>query len=45
MQELLEELDIIGRFDIEGKRPHYGEVSGKQRKIYESFGFTESNML
>ena len=45
MQELLDELDIIERFDIEGKRPHYGEVTGKQRKIYDCFGFTGPNVL
>ena len=45
MQELLDELDIIERYNVEGKRPHYGEVTGKQRKIYESFGFTAPDML
>lgn len=45
MQELLDELDIIKCYDMERKRPHYGEVTGKQRKIYECFGFTVPDML
>ncbi len=38
IQSLLDELDVIERFDYEGQRVHYGEITEKQRKIYEAFG-------
>lgn len=45
MQQFLDELDGIERYEQEGKRPHYGEVTGKQRTLYELFGFTTPDML
>ena len=45
MQQLLDELDCIERYDQEGKRPHYSEVTGKQRAIYECFGVSAPDML
>lgn len=45
MQQLLDELDCIERYDQQGKRPHYGEVTGKQRAIYEYFGISAPDML
>lgn len=38
IQTLLDELDVIERFHYEGQRTHYGEMTDKQRKIYEAFG-------
>lgn len=38
IQSLLDELDVIERFDYEGQRVHYGEITERQRKIYEAFG-------
>ncbi|MFA6715908.1 MAG: IS1634 family transposase, partial [Victivallaceae bacterium] len=38
IQSLLDELDVIERFDYAGQRIHYGEITEKQRKIYEAFG-------
>ncbi|MGI5872487.1 MAG: hypothetical protein ACOX8T_10690 [Bacillota bacterium] len=37
-QSLLDELDVIERFDYRGQRTRYGEITGRQRKIYEAFG-------
>lgn len=34
MQELLDELDIIEQFHQPGKRPHMGEITEKQKKLY-----------
>jgi transposase len=36
MQELLDELDIIERFQQPGKSPHLGEITEKQMKLYEA---------
>jgi len=38
IQSLMDELDVIERFDYEGQRTHYGEITERQRKIYEAFG-------
>jgi transposase len=45
MQQLLDELDCIERYQQEGKRTNYGEVTSKQRAIYEHFGMTPPDML
>ena len=36
MQELIDELDIIERFQHPGKSPHLGEMTVKQQKLYEA---------
>ncbi|MDO9508538.1 MAG: hypothetical protein Q7I97_04230 [Thermovirgaceae bacterium] len=38
LQELLDELDIIERFEQTGKRHHIGEVTKKQSHLYECLG-------
>lgn len=38
MQELLDELDIIERFDLPGHRHHIGEMTKKQMFLYECLG-------
>lgn len=38
MQELLDELDIIERFDLPGHRHHIGEITKKQLYLYECLG-------
>lgn len=38
LQGLLDELDVIERFEQPGKKPHIGEVTKKQANIYEAFG-------
>ena len=38
IQSLLDELDVIERFDYQGQRTRYGEITERQRKIYEAFG-------
>ncbi len=45
LQEVLDELDAVEQFDQQGKRPHYGEVTGKQRKLYEYLGIKPPGML
>jgi hypothetical protein len=45
MQQVLDELDGIERYEQEGKRTNYGEVTGKQRTLYNHFGFAPPNML
>lgn len=35
MQELLDELDVIERFQRPGQRPHVGEITSKQKELYE----------
>jgi transposase len=45
MQHLLDELDCIERYEQEGKRTNYGEVTGKQRTLYKRFGFDQPNMI
>ncbi len=38
LQGLLDELDIIERFEQPGSKPHVGEMTKKQLAIYEAFG-------
>lgn len=38
IQSLLDELDVIERFDYQGQRTRYGEITERQRKIYKAFG-------
>ena len=45
LQEVLDELDGVEQFDQNGKRPHYGEVTGKQRKLFEYLGIKPPGML
>lgn len=45
MQTLLDDLDIIERFDYQGQRYHCSEITKKQRHIYECFGVNPPNML
>ena len=39
MQDFLDELDIIERFDLPGRRHHVGEMTKKQQKLFELLGF------
>jgi transposase len=39
MQEMLDQIDLIERFDMKGRAPRYGEITKKQREIYETLGF------
>jgi transposase len=45
MQTLLDDLDIIERFDYPGQRYHCSEITKKQQQIYACFGFIPPNML
>jgi hypothetical protein len=38
MQELLDELDIIERFEQPGRRHRIGEITKKQLYLYECLG-------
>jgi transposase len=38
MQELFDELDVIEKFQQPGSSPYYGEITLKQRKLYEALG-------
>ncbi|MCX6053613.1 MAG: transposase, partial [Chloroflexi bacterium] len=38
LQELLDELDMIERFEQPGKKERIGEVTKKQQELYESLG-------
>lgn len=38
MQELLDELDVIERFDLPGHKHHIGEMTKKQLHLYECLG-------
>lgn len=38
LQGLLDELDVIERFEQPGRRHHIGEMTHKQLKIYQAFG-------
>jgi transposase len=40
LQDVLDDLDLIERFKEPGKRPRIGEVTKKQRNLYESLGFS-----
>jgi len=43
LQELLDELDIIERFEHPGNKIFVGEVTKKQQELYESLGFDAPN--
>lgn len=45
MQTLLDELDLIERFDVEGQRYHCSEITEKQKELYASFQIEPPNML
>jgi len=45
MQLLIDELDLIERFDYEGKRFHCSEITKKQEHIYDCFGIEPPTML
>jgi hypothetical protein len=45
MQTLLDELDIIERFDYEGQRYHCSEITKKQKGLYSSFQVDPPSML
>lgn len=45
IQTLLDELDIIERFDVEGQRNHCSEITKKQKGLYASFQVEPPNML
>jgi len=45
MPLLLDELDLIERFDYEGKRFHCSEMTKKQEYIYTCFGVNPPSML
>jgi hypothetical protein len=38
LQELLDELDVIERFEQPGRQPRIGEITQKQKKLYACFG-------
>ena len=38
MAEVLDQLDVIECFEQEGKKMSIGEVTEKQRRLYEAFG-------
>jgi transposase len=38
MQELFDELDVIEMFHLPGGAAFYGEITDKQRKLYDAFG-------
>ena len=40
LQEVLDDLDLIERFEEPGRRPRIGEVTKKQRELYGSLGFS-----
>jgi len=40
MTDLLDTLDVIERYQSPGRRPHMGEITGKQKKLYAHFGIT-----
>jgi transposase len=38
LQELLDELDVIERFEYPGRQPRIGEITQKQKNLYACFG-------
>jgi len=38
LRELLDELDVIERFECSGKKARFGEITGKQKELYACFG-------
>jgi transposase len=45
MQKLLDDLDVIERYDFHGKKAHFSEITGKQKALYECFGVETPGML
>ena len=45
MQKLLDDLDVIERYELPGKRPHFSEITAKQKALYECFGAQPPDML
>jgi hypothetical protein len=45
MQSLFDRLDVIERYEFEGQRRHYSEITDKQRKLYLCFGVNPPNTL
>ena len=45
LQKVLDEQDGVEQFDQHGKSPHYGEVTGKQRKLFEFLGIKLPGMV
>jgi len=43
MHELLDDFETIERFEREGYKPQIGEMTKKQRELYETFGFDPPN--
>ena len=41
MHELLDELEVIERFDRQGYSPQFGEITEKQSSIFEQLGFDQ----
>jgi hypothetical protein len=38
MQEVFDELDVIEKYQLPGKKAYYGEITEKQRKLYAALG-------
>lgn len=45
LSELLDEFDIIERFQSPAKKPHIGEITKKQRELYELFGVDADSLI
>lgn len=45
MQKLLDDLDIIERYDYPGKKAHYSEITNKQKDLYVFCGVKPPSML
>jgi hypothetical protein len=45
VRALTDSLDVIERFEYEGQRPYYSEITDKQRKLYTAFGVNPPNTL
>lgn len=45
MHELLDDLEVIERFDREGYAPQLGDITDKQLKIFEALGFDSPNAI
>lgn len=45
MNELLDDLEVIERFDRQGYAPQLGEITDKQRELFEQLNFKPPNTL
>ena len=45
MQSLLDSLDVIERYDFDGKRYHCSEITEKQQNLFSCFGVSPPNTL